>query len=201
MRFWVRKTKQNIVHPGPPPGEGVESSPSPEEKLPPTLDHLSQDLLHFRLLPCLAGTWMGWVGHPACDRRCFARGFCCCFATLGDEQTEALRPAAGWQQLSAGAGCVGLPPSSTVQQRTTGQISRLCRRRGQSEIQGNLETESCQYPSCQSDTARDGTSVDIARPIKHAMTFVAHSTRSVAVCSSFRTSESPPSCKSFSALS
>ncbi len=45
------------------------------------------------------------------------------WTTLGNEQTEAQRPADGWQQLSAGARCVGLPPSASVQPRTTRQIS------------------------------------------------------------------------------
>ncbi|RXN06973.1 myosin heavy fast skeletal muscle-like protein [Labeo rohita] len=45
--------------PGPPPGEGVVCSPSPEEQLHPSLGRPSQGLLLFRLPPVLVGAWTG----------------------------------------------------------------------------------------------------------------------------------------------
>ncbi len=98
-------------------------SPSPEEQTSPSLGRPSQGRLLRRLLPGLAGAWMGGAAalRPA-PRRCLAGG-CCAGAGAG--------AAAGWrQQLHAGAGCAGLPQSASVQRRTTGRSSPPRRRTG-----------------------------------------------------------------------
>ncbi len=61
----AHEQKQNETKdspPGPPPGEGVVRSPSPDEQFPPSLGRPSQGLLHLRLPPGLAGAWTGWDG-------------------------------------------------------------------------------------------------------------------------------------------
>ncbi len=167
--------------PGPPPGEGVVRSPSPEEQTSPSLGRPSQGRLPRRLPPGLAGAWTGGAAalRPA-PRRCLAGGCCDCCAGAGaaaggTEYTEALPPAAGWrQQLHAGAGCAGLPQSASVQRRTAGLSSPPRRRKGRSGTRGHSGTVPCLPPSCQPDTARPNrswtTMVDIARPRDRAVT-------------------------------
>ncbi len=70
--------------PGPPPGEGVVRSPSPEEQTSPSLGRPSQGRLPRRLPPGLAGAWTGGAAalRPA-PRRCLAGGCCVCCAGAG----------------------------------------------------------------------------------------------------------------------
>ncbi len=89
LMFWVplaagptAEQKQNETKdspPGPPPGEGVVQSPSPDEQSPPSPGHPSQGLLHLRLPPGLTGAWTGWASclRPA-PRRCLVEGCCGC---------------------------------------------------------------------------------------------------------------------------
>ncbi len=76
-----KETKDSL--PGPPPGEGVVRSPSPEEQSPPSLGRPSQGRLLLRLPSGLAGAWTGGAAalRPAL-RRCIAGG--CCAGALYD---------------------------------------------------------------------------------------------------------------------
>ncbi len=86
-RFWVPLTVRPVAEketkdspPGPPPGEGVVRSPSPEEQTSPSLGRPSQG----RLPPGLAGAWTGEAAalRPA-PRRCLAGGCWVCCAGAG----------------------------------------------------------------------------------------------------------------------
>ncbi len=90
-RFWVPLTVRPVAEketkdspPGPPPGEGVVRSPSPEEQTSPSLGRPSQGRLLRRLPPGLAGAWTGGAAalRPA-PRRCLAGGCCVCCAGAG----------------------------------------------------------------------------------------------------------------------
>ncbi len=125
--------REKASPPGPPPGEGVVWSPSPEDQDPEAPCRPSQG----RRLPSASRAWQGRrqaatiscgqlhaaavvkaAGVAELERR-WRQQEC----ALGDEQMEGLQPAVGWrQQLNAGAGCDEMPPSASVRLRTVGQI-------------------------------------------------------------------------------
>ncbi len=184
--------------PGPPPGEGVVRSPSPEEQTSPTLGRPSQGRLLRRLPPGLAGAWTGGAAalRPA-PRRCLAGGCC-----AGAGAAAGGRPRRRVDRGTAAGGRV---------EAAAARRGRMCRIASVSfcaaeNCWAKFSTASPNRPvwdtgafrNCALSTsfmsARHSqrwrswtTMVDIARPRDRAVTFVARSKRSVAVRSSLRT--------------
>ncbi len=93
--------------PGPPPGEGVVRSPSPEEQDPKTTG-LSCGQIH--------ATAAAKTAVAELERRWRPQE-----SALGDEEIEGLQPVARWRQCkTAGAGYVETFPSASEQRRTVG---------------------------------------------------------------------------------
>ncbi len=199
--------------PGPPPGEGVVRSPSPDEQFPPSLGRPSQGLLHLRLPLGLAGAWTGWASclWPAPRRRTVegcCRGVGAWAATGGRPRRRA-----GW------GAAAGVEAAAGFLRRMMCLIASVCFCAAEN-CWVQLSTASPKRPVCDTGAFRNctfscsfmsvrhsqrwrswTTSMDIARPRDCAVTFVARSARSVAARSSCRTARScPSSCRSLSAL-
>ncbi len=158
-----KQNKTKDSPPGPPPGEEVVWTPSPDEQFPPSPGHPSQGLLHLRLPPGLAGAGRAW--RPACDRLHNAAWWKSAAAAwergqpeggaTGDEQAEGLQPE--WkQQASSGAWCVWSSQSASVLPKTAGHSSRQRRQRGWSVTREHSGTVPSPAPSCQWNTTRGG---------------------------------------------
>ncbi len=202
LKFWVplaagpaAEQKQNETKdspPGPPPGEGVVRSPSPDEQFSPSLGRPSQGLLHLRLPPGLAGAWTGWASclWPA-PRRRTVKG-CCRGVGAGAATGGRPRRRAGW------GAAAGVEAAAGFLQRMMCLIASVCFCAAEN-CWAQLSTASPKRPVCDTGAFRNctfscsfmsvrhsqrwrswTTSVDIARPRDCAVTFVARSARSVA---------------------
>ncbi len=223
LKFWVplaagpaAEQKQNETKdspPGPPPGEGVVRSPSPDEQFPPSLGRPSQGLLHLRLPPGLAGAWTGWASCLWPAPRCRTVEGCCRGVGVGAATGGRPRRRAGW------GAAAGVEAAAGFLRRMMCLIASVCFCAAEN-CWAQLSTASPKRPVCDTGAFRNctfscsfisvrhsqrwrswTTSVDIARPRDCAVTFVARSARSVAARSSCRTARScPPSCRFLSAL-
>ncbi len=154
--------------PGPPLGEGVVRSPSPEEQDPETPGCPSQERRlpwrftglagQRRAAPLSCGQLHAVAVVKAAAEAELERRWRPQEGALGDEQTEGLQPAVGWrQQRTAGAGYVETPPSAAVRRRTVGQSPPPLRRTGRPGRSGRLRNEVCQTPSYPPRSAIGGT--------------------------------------------
>ncbi len=166
LRFWVPLAGEPVAEqnkkgtkdspPGPPPGEGVVRSPSPEEQDPETPGRPSQDAACLalrvwqgqrRAAPLSCGQLHAVAVVKAAAEAELERRWRPQEGAFGDKQTEGLQPAVGWrQQRTAGAGYVEMPPSAAVRRRTVGQSPPPLRRIGRPGRSGSLRNV-CQTPS------------------------------------------------------
>ncbi len=170
LKFWVplaagpaAEQKQNETKdspPGPPPGEGVVRSPSPDEQ---SLGRPSQGLL--RLPPGLAGAWTGWASclWPA-PRRRTVEG-CCRGVGAGAAAGGRPRRQAGWGAaagVEAAAGilrrmmCLIASVCFCAAENCWAQLSTVSPKRPVCDMGAFMGLFLSSAPSCQWDTARDG---------------------------------------------
>ncbi len=200
--------------PGPPPGEGVMQTPSPEEQILPPLGRLSQGRLPLRLPPGLAGAWTGWA-FPLRPAACRLGGGCC-LDWAGAEAAAGGRP---WRRADGGAAADDWVEAAAGRRGRMCLIASVCFCATEN-CWAKFSTASPKRPAWQTGALRNRTlsgscisarfshrwcswttKVDIARPREHAVTFAARRVRSVAVRSSCITPGSElPSCSSLSAL-
>ncbi len=222
MKFWVPLTRGPVAEqnknspPGPPPGEGVVLSPSPEEQDPEAPGRPSQG----RRLPWhFTGLAGAEAGRAASLRPAPCCGHCegCCCGRAGAE----VEAAGGRLRRRAGGGAAAGGGVETAADRR-GRMWRnasvcFC---AAENCWAKSSTASPNRPAweigesrkrCLSDSLISAkvshrwrswtTNVDIVWPRAHAVTFVALSARSVAVRSSCNTPGSAsPSCSYFNAL-
>ncbi len=187
--------------PGPPPGEGVVPSPSPEEQTSPSLGRPSQGRLLLRLPPGLAGAWTGGAAalRPA-PWRCLAGG-CCAGAGVaagGRPRRRVDRGTVAGSRVEAAAArrgrmCLIASVCFCAAENLGEVLHRVAEEAGLGHGAFRNRALSASFMSARhSQRWRSWTTmVDITRPRDRAVTFAARSARSVVVQSSLRT---PGSC-------
>ncbi len=183
--------------PGPPPGEGVAQSPSPDEQSPPSPGRPSQGLLHLRLPPGLVGGLDGLgvlsaTGSTTLPGGRLLRGS----GSRGGRGRRWAPTATSRLRGCSRGGSSRFPLAHDVLNHLSLLLccwAKLSTASPKRPVCGTGAFRNCTF-SCSFMSARHSqrwrswtTSVDIARPRDCAVTFVARSARSVAARSSCRT--------------